>query len=279
MYDIGRKIYKKSILTISLIAVIISTLFSANWVYAENDSLFTDGQELSTALIEEKLDGGKLTASEKEYLLDNSSDEAQVELAETAISESMAVLSEENPTLENVTYLKETFNLDCGGTCTITLIDEEDLSFMDSILGALNQVFFQEVYADSVPPQVLWKAYGARQFTAWIDIAFLGGIKMTEVIHYNISDAGLTVTGHEALNDPPWGLYRIWSKSSALEDKYAEKVGYDIHAAGSFVIYKDIQGFWTPDKTKLVRAKVQLMGLDKSGKRAQVYQILEYENL
>lgn len=262
--------------TFILLVVAIFAVTGTTAVFAESqEKRYSTGEELSQALIAETEDDGMLTVKEQSNLLANSSQLAQKELTEEAIKESAEILEAEDVSLGDRTFIKKSFDLDCGGTCTVTLSDGEDTTVLAELIGNL---FFDKVYANTAP-EVLWKDYGARRFTAWVDIALIGGITMKEVIHYNISDSGLKVTDHEALNDPPWGVFRIHQKTSVCEDAYAQIEGYDIHTAGKFWIYKDYQGYWTPYKIKLVRAKVQLLDLDKSGHKAQLYQTCEFNTL
>lgn len=261
---------------ILLLVVVCFIALGTTNAYAEGqEKLYTTGDELSQALIAETADGGKLTAREQTNLLRNSSQTAQKELADEAIQETGVVLEEQNISLSDESHVEKSFELDCGVTCTVNLTDEEDISLMAKFLGGL---LVEEASANTTP-EVLWKDYGDRKFTAWVDIAFFGGITMKEVICYSISDSGLKVTSHEALNNPPWGFYRIHKKSSICEDQNAMTKGDDIHVAGKFWIYKDVEGIWLPYKIKLVRAKVKLVALDTKRHCAQLYQTCEYENL
>lgn len=124
------------------------------------------------------------------------------------------------------------------------------------------------------------KAYGARMFTSSVKFTSYGVTvgKIALGTHYTIGNTGLVMryaskAGTESYMKP----FDITVATVKVTDSKAEKVGYDINAAGDYTV-KGAAGVFSGTKYMELRSTIKLDTLDKVGKKARVKQSFTFHH-
>lgn len=254
------------------ILLIVLILWPINSVLAKGYDN-TTGKSIVSDMKAAKKSGGEITKKEAKRIFEESSPDAIAEYNDIVINEAMHKLNNNNVSLDvDQDYIKKIFELPSGGEVEIVLKDETE----DSLLSSVKKTVIPNAYAatGSGTDYEGYKNYGNRKYTARLKV--YGGPGSTfyfyEINHYKISKNGLTV--RSAADDFKNSLYVEHKKSSSkIEDKTAEKEGYDIDTIGRVKYeYKVVTiGSGVTENARL-RATVKLVKLDKKNKRAKVKQ-------
>lgn len=215
---------------------------------------------------EDSKDVENLTNSQKEELLDtvlsSVSEETLTEYQEDKLEEVKNIINSYEVVVgDGGEQVEEEFTLEDNSTLTLSANDEADINESSGIMTLAS-------YEQS-PNVSTTKDYGNRRFTCSVYVKSLGLTIATLKLknHYKINSSGLTMRKTSILGTNGTKLSDVSEATSKTTDKYAEKVGYNINAEGSYKLTGSLNNGYVG-----ITSTIKLVKLNKTKKNAYVKQ-------
>ena len=215
---------------------------------------------------EDSKDVENLTNSQKEELLDtvlsSVSEETLTEYQEDKLEEVKNIINSYEVVVgDGGEQVEEAFTLEDNSTLTLSANDEADINESSGIMTLAS-------YEQS-PNVSTTKDYGNRRFTCSVYVKSLGLTIATLKLknHYKINSSGLTMRKTSILGTNGTKLSDVSEATSKTTDKYAEKVGYNINAEGSYKLTGSLNNGYVG-----ITSTIKLVKLNKTKKNAYVKQ-------